>query len=67
MIRTHLAAAMNVDVSTTVQAQTGVVTEGMKVHKDNVITGEKVTADNNDDTIVENNNNTKSGHTHFKS
>ena len=38
---TRLSEAMNVDVSTTVQTQAGVVTEGMTVHEDDNVIGEE--------------------------
>ena len=64
---TRSTASMNVDVSITVQAQAGVVTEGMTVHDDDDVIGEEDTADNNDDTIEDNDDTIKSGRTPFKS
>ena len=64
---TRSSAAMNVYVSTMVQAQAGVVTEGVTLHDYDNIIGEEGTADNNNDTILNDNNNTKSARTPFKS
>ena len=69
MCNTRLPEAMNAAVATDVQvqAQAGVVTEGVTVHEDDDIFGEVGTADNNDDTIEYNTETNKSGCTPFKS
>ena len=64
---TRLSAAMNDDVSITVQAQAGVVTEGVTVHDDDNVICEEGTADNNDDTVEDNTDTNKSVCTLFKS
>ena len=65
--RSPEAMIVNVDTEVQAQAQAGVPTEGMIVHEDDDIVGEEGTTDNNDDTIEDNTDTNKSGHTPFKS